>query len=174
MLFLSHDHLSAGPSRLIHGDSVSQRTMATNSNSVFLAKPPGDCCLKGSIHVGEPQGIYQTIAGVKTYIARPSEKGANGNIVLYFPDVWGLFTNGLLIMDGFAAAGYLVLGLDYFRGVMSCHEKCSEPLLNLIFFIRIQLRTTGKIGLTNPTRILISKLGSKCIRLSPTRQSRVG
>jgi hypothetical protein len=36
---------------------------------------------------------------------------------LYFPDVFGFFPNGLLVMDGFADAGYTVLGLDYFRGV---------------------------------------------------------
>ncbi|KAK5110977.1 hypothetical protein LTR85_000687 [Meristemomyces frigidus] len=36
--------------------------------------------------------------------------------LLYFPDVWGFFNNGFLIMDGFADAGYLTLGLDYFRG----------------------------------------------------------
>ena len=60
-----------------------------------------------------------TIASVETYIAIPPENKANGHIVLYFPDVWGLFKNGLLVMDGFADAGYLVLGLDYFRGV-SC------------------------------------------------------
>lgn len=27
-----------------------------------------------------------------------------------------MFKNGMLVMDGFADAGYLVLGLDYFRG----------------------------------------------------------
>lgn len=36
--------------------------------------------------------------------------------LLYFPDVWGFFNNGFLVMDAFAQAGYLVLGLDYFRG----------------------------------------------------------
>jgi dienelactone hydrolase len=82
-----------------------------------LAKAPGDCCLTGSIHDGEPAGTFEDIANVRTYIARPPAARANGNIILYFPDVWGHFTNGFLIMDGFAAAGYLVLGLDYFRGV---------------------------------------------------------
>lgn len=98
--------------------------MATSSSSLtsktegeYLAKPSGDCCLKGSIHEGEPQGTYATVANVETYISRPEESKANGHILLYFPDVWGMFPNGLLIMDGFAAAGYLVLGLDYFRGV---------------------------------------------------------
>lgn len=83
----------------------------------FLAQPSGDCCLKGSIHEGEPRGGFISIANVETYIVHPREGKSNGNIVLYFPDVWGMFKNGLLVMDGFADAGYLVLGLDYFRGV---------------------------------------------------------
>ncbi|KIM99096.1 hypothetical protein OIDMADRAFT_104937 [Oidiodendron maius Zn] len=85
------------------------------SNS-YLAKPAGNCCLKGSIHEGEPRGSYTTIAGVETYITMPTDSKSNGHILLYFPDVWGMFNNGLLIMDGFADAGYTVLGLDYFNG----------------------------------------------------------
>lgn len=84
---------------------------------VYLAKPSGDCCLKGTVHEGEARGSWETIAEVETYIARPPEGEANGNILLYFPDVWGMFSNGFLVMDAFADAGYLVLGLDYFRGV---------------------------------------------------------
>lgn len=83
----------------------------------YLAKPSGACCLKGTIHDGQPRGSLITIADVETYVTKPPEGKANGHILLYFPDVWGLFNNGLLIMDGFADAGYLVLGLDYFRGV---------------------------------------------------------
>lgn len=83
----------------------------------YLAKPSGDCCLKGTLHEGEARGSWETIAEVETYIARPPEGEANGNILLYFPDVWGMFPNGFLVMDAFADAGYLVLGLDYFRGV---------------------------------------------------------
>lgn len=83
----------------------------------YLAKPSGACCLKGSLHEGTPRGEMATIAGVETYTVTPPKEKANGHILLYFPDVWGLFNNGLLIMDGFADAGFLVLGLDYFRGV---------------------------------------------------------
>ena len=36
--------------------------------------------------------------------------------MLYYPDVFGFFTNGLLVMDEFAAAGYLTIGIDYFQG----------------------------------------------------------
>jgi len=81
----------------------------------FLAKPPGACCLTGSLHDGTPQGTFETLATVETYVSRPPPGNDNGNVVLYFPDVWGMFTNGLLVMDAFASAGYVVLGLDYFR-----------------------------------------------------------
>lgn len=84
-----------------------------------LAKPSGPCCLTGSIHKGESRGKYITVADVETYIAEPQKP--NGHILLYFPDVWGMFPNGLLVMDSFADAGYLVLGIDYFRGVSTLH-----------------------------------------------------
>ncbi|KAH8816644.1 hypothetical protein F5884DRAFT_662720 [Xylogone sp. PMI_703] len=82
----------------------------------YLAKPSGACCLKGTIHKGEPRGTFATIADVETYITTPPKDKENGNIIFYFPDVYGIFTNGQLIVDGFADAGYLVLALDYFRG----------------------------------------------------------
>ena len=83
----------------------------------YLAKPSGACCLKGSIHKGEPRGCWETIAGVATYVSKPPDGEANEHVLLYFPDVWGMFTNGFLVMDAFADAGFLTLGLDYFRGV---------------------------------------------------------
>lgn len=54
---------------------------------------------------------------METYVVHPPQDKANGHIVLYYPDVFGFFTNGLLIMDELADAGYLVLGIDYFQGV---------------------------------------------------------
>lgn len=65
------------------------------------------------------------VAGVETYVVKPRVDITNGHILLYFPDVWGMFPNGLLVMDAFADAGYLVLGLDYFRGVCLFHSSCS-------------------------------------------------
>ena len=85
----------------------------------YLAKPSCACCLEGTIHQGVSRGKWETIADVETYIATAPAGKENGNILLYFPDVWGMFPNGLLVMDAFADAGYLVLGLDYFRGVSS-------------------------------------------------------
>lgn len=86
----------------------------TTKSDAFLAKPPGACCLEGNIHQGTPQGKHVTIAGLETYIATPERP--NGNVIIYYPDVFGLFNNALLIMDGLANAGYLTLGIDYFQG----------------------------------------------------------
>ncbi|RYP18151.1 hypothetical protein DL765_004077 [Monosporascus sp. GIB2] len=88
----------------------------TEDSDDYLANPSGPCCLKGTLHKGEARGRWEAIAGVETYISEPPQGKANGHVLLYFPDVWGMFPNGFLIMDGFADAGYLVLGLDYFRG----------------------------------------------------------
>jgi hypothetical protein len=93
--------------------------------SKFLAEPSGPCCLQGFRHKGDPRGSFSTIANVETYVVHPESGKSNGNVLLYFPDVWGLFTNGLLVMDTFADAGYTVLGLDYFQGVS--RETCSQP-----------------------------------------------
>ncbi|KAF9886282.1 hypothetical protein FE257_011895 [Aspergillus nanangensis] len=97
----------------------------------WLAQPSGPCCMKGTLHTGTPRGEYVDIAGVETYISQPPTTTANGHILLYFPDVWGIFTNGLLVMDAFADAGYLVLGLDYFRGdPVWKHRKDRHDLSN--------------------------------------------
>ncbi|OJJ61882.1 hypothetical protein ASPSYDRAFT_75877 [Aspergillus sydowii CBS 593.65] len=88
--------------------------MPAFTNTTWLAQPSGPCCLKGSLHEGNSRGRFVSIAGIETYISDPASP--NGHILLYFPDVWGMFPNGLLVMDAFADAGYLVLGLDYFRG----------------------------------------------------------
>ncbi|KXS98429.1 hypothetical protein AC578_1770 [Pseudocercospora eumusae] len=79
----------------------------------WLAKPSGDCCLKGHMHTGNPKGRFEKIADVDTYISEPAKP--NGHIMFYYADVYGMFINAQLIMDEFAAAGFLTLGLDYFQ-----------------------------------------------------------
>ena len=90
---------------------------ASGQSNGYLAKPSGLCCLEGTIHKGESRGSWETIADVETYVSTPPKNKANGHVLLYFPDVWGMFPNGLLVMDAFADAGFVTLGLDYFRGV---------------------------------------------------------
>jgi hypothetical protein len=85
----------------------------------YLAIPPGDHCLSGNLHTGETRGKIETIEEAPTYISSPHPGRGNGNILFYFPDVHGFYNNALLLMDGFADAGYTVFGLDYFRDVTS-------------------------------------------------------
>lgn len=90
----------------------------TTTTTSYLAQPPGPCCWLGTIHHGTPRGAVEHILDVPTYVARPpAADKANGHVVLYFPDVWGMSNNAMLLMDGFADAGFLTLGMDYFRGV---------------------------------------------------------
>jgi dienelactone hydrolase len=83
----------------------------------YLAKPSGACCVKGVIYDGEPRGKFVSVGEIETYISEPEEGKANGNVLLYFSDIFGMGTTNTLIMDSYAGAGYLVLGLDYFRKV---------------------------------------------------------
>ncbi|EXJ83634.1 hypothetical protein A1O1_07258 [Capronia coronata CBS 617.96] len=103
--------------------------MATTEDRV-LAKPADLCCLKGSIHTGEQKGVIESINGVDTYVSKPNPDTANNNVILFFPDAFGLHINSFLMMDSFAACGYLVLGVDYFLGdAVTKHSKTplSDP-----------------------------------------------
>ncbi|KAI9039898.1 dienelactone hydrolase [Aspergillus affinis] len=89
----------------------------------ILAKPADLCCLKGAFHTGEPTGSIAQIGGVDTYIAKPHPERSNGNVVLFFPDAFGLHISNFLMMDAFAECGYLTLGVDYFFGIKNVKSK---------------------------------------------------
>jgi hypothetical protein len=69
------------------------------SKEAYIAQPSGECCVMGTLHEGEPRGTIEKVAGLDTYITKPKDGKGNGNIMLYFPDVWGLFKNGQLGMS---------------------------------------------------------------------------
>lgn len=79
--------------------------MAQQSQAATIAKQPAACCLKSDIRSGTPRGRTVDVAGIETYIAEPTKDIVNGNILLYFPDVHGLFVNSQLLMDAYADAG---------------------------------------------------------------------
>lgn len=95
----------------------------SNQHDPMLAKPADLCCLRGDFHHGEPTGTIIQIDGVDTYKAIPDPKVANGNVLLFFPDAFGLHINGKLMMDAYASCGYLTLGVDYFLGVCDRMER---------------------------------------------------
>jgi len=68
----------------------------TSTQSPVLAGPPGDCCVKGVKHFGEPSGETITIAGVQTYISKPPPAKDSSHDK--------------------KTQGFTVLGIDYFLG----------------------------------------------------------
>ncbi|KAH8754332.1 dienelactone hydrolase [Diaporthe sp. PMI_573] len=101
----------------------------SKGKDTYLAQPPSSSCWVGTVHKGTPRGNLETILDVPTYVARPTPERANGHIVLYFPDVWGMSNNAQLLMDCFADAGFLTLGMDYFRGdpLSKYRQSMSDP-----------------------------------------------
>ncbi|KAH7007552.1 hypothetical protein EDB80DRAFT_881050 [Ilyonectria destructans] len=77
---------------------------STPRDNEYLAKPSGACCVKDTIHKAEPRGKWETITDVKLYIATPPDGKDNRSVLLYFPDVLGMFPDGILVMDAFANA----------------------------------------------------------------------
>lgn len=145
----------------------SKRSSPDHRDEEYLAKPSGQCCLKGTIHEGKSRGTWETIAGVETYITKPPAGKANGNVLFYFPDVWGMFPNGLLVMDAFADAGYEVLGLDYFRGV---RISATYSVYFAYYFTRIPCGNTERtVRIRLPTPTLITKLGSASTQHLPMK-----
>ena len=63
---------------------VEKTTEFTNvaTSDKVIAKPSDVCCLKGTLHDGEPRGSTTTFAGVETYVVEPPKDKANGHIIL--------------------------------------------------------------------------------------------
>ncbi len=114
----------------------------------YLAIPPGDHCLSGNLHTGETRGKVETIEDTPTYITSPHPGRGNGNILFYYPDIFGFYNNAMLLMDAFADAGYTVFGIDYFRDVIT-------SLVTFPHFIHLTKRRTrsGSIEKTKMTRL---------------------
>jgi hypothetical protein len=109
--------------------------------SPVLAGPPGDCCVKGVKHFGEPSGETITIAGVQTYISKPppaKDSSHDKKIILYLADVFGPFyVNAQLLQDYYASQGLSQLD--------SCHSVLQFgfspqvlPSLGLTTFLETQ------------------------------------
>jgi len=76
----------------------------------------GACCLSGSVHSGEPSGREDTIGGVATYVAEPSDK-STAKTVVFVVDIFGWkFKNVRLLADNYAKAGFYCYIPDVLEG----------------------------------------------------------
>ncbi|KAF3316679.1 hypothetical protein TWF173_001345 [Orbilia oligospora] len=68
---------------------------------------PSSCCMRGSLHTGNPTGTEETIHNLPTYVAQPENSNGtvNGTIVI-IPDVFGWdLINLRLLADSYAKRG---------------------------------------------------------------------
>lgn len=93
------------------------------------------CCVTGHLHEGTPQGTFQQLHGLRTYVVTPpatggSEGGKTDTIVL-LTDIYGPdYINTQLVADEWAKAGFKVVIPDVFVGdpvpiehIRSIHPK---------------------------------------------------
>lgn len=83
--------------------------------------PAGYCpdCFKGTIHDGTPRGTMETIHGISTYVATPTEGSpAPAAAILFITDIFGMkLVNNKLLADKYADdAGCRVLMPDVVPG----------------------------------------------------------
>jgi len=76
----------------------------------------GACCISGAVHSGTPQGREDTIGGLPTYIAEPSDKSTS-KTVIFVVDIFGWkFQNVRLLADQYAKAGFYCYVPDVLEG----------------------------------------------------------
>jgi len=81
----------------------------------------GACCLSGAVHDGTPQGREDTIGGINTYIAEPSDR-STAKTVVFIVDIFGWkFKNVRLLADQYAKAGF-------YSYIPDVHEGDSLPI----------------------------------------------
>jgi len=74
-------------------------------------------CTSGVRHEGTPEGTFEEINGIKTYVATPKCDYPKDKAVIYITDIFGHeLNNNLLLMSDFARHGCMVYSPDLFEG----------------------------------------------------------
>ncbi|KAF5383661.1 hypothetical protein D9615_003789 [Tricholomella constricta] len=74
-------------------------------------------CVSGVTHEGTPQGKWETIGGVNSYVATPTVDYPKDKVVLFLADVFGpQLPNAQLLADDFARNGFRTVIPDYLNG----------------------------------------------------------
>jgi dienelactone hydrolase len=74
-------------------------------------------CTKGVTHEGTPQGKWELIGGVNSYVATPTVDYPKHKAILFLTDVFGpQLVNAQLLADDFARNGFKTIVPDYLNG----------------------------------------------------------
>ncbi|KAI0320497.1 Alpha/Beta hydrolase protein [Amylostereum chailletii] len=104
-------------------------------------------CTQGVRHEGTPEGTYETIGDIKTYVAKPTADFPKNKAVLFLTDVFGLeLPNNLLLIDDFAKNGFQVYAPDLFEGDPAPAEMmvAGKPFDLMAWFPNHSPEHTGK------------------------------
>ena len=109
-------------------------------------------CISGTLHVGTPEGIIQTLHGLPTYVATPPISVAKGTVVI-IPDSFGWqFNNNRILADVLAKKGnFRILLPDFMAGknlsqdalpymdkILTKHESFGlHSLINVWYMIKV-------------------------------------
>lgn len=105
-------------------------------------------CFTGHINPGTPTGRWDTVHGLRTYIAEPPAGKSPTGIIVIIPDAFGVdFVNNQILADHYAsAADYLVYLPDFMDGKA-----------NICFYIvKASQLTTSLAGNAAPVRTMIN------------------
>lgn len=92
-------------------------------------------CFTGHINSGTPTGHWDTIYGLRTYVAKHAPGNSTRGIIVIIPDAFGFdFVNNQILADHYAsAADFLVYLPDFMDGVSEIIAKLILKLAHLIF-----------------------------------------
>jgi len=71
-------------------------------------------CVSGVTHEGTPEGKWEEVGGVKSYVATPTVDYPKDKVVLFLADIYGpQLINAQLLADDFARNGFKTIAPDY-------------------------------------------------------------
>ncbi|KAH8998159.1 chlorocatechol-degradation protein [Lactarius akahatsu] len=118
-------------------------------------------CTSGVRHEGTPEGTYEKINGIKTYVATPKTDYPKDKAILYLTDVFGLeLNNNRLVIDDFARNGFKVYAPDLFEGD-AVNETAFDPGSDFDLYKWLPNHTAEHTG--KRVRAVIEELKSKGI-----------
>ncbi len=89
-------------------------------------------CFSGHVNPGSPTGRWETVHGLRTYIAEPPAGKTTKAIIVIIPDAFGVdFVNNQILADHYAsAADYLVYLPDFMDGKCGVCTTSSKSKTN--------------------------------------------
>ena len=93
-------------------------------------------CFTGHVNPGTPTGKWESVHGLRTYVAEPANGVTAKGIVVIIPDAFGAsFVNNQILADHYSSAGQFRVYLpDFMKGNNLLHKfsaRCSRIRLAL-------------------------------------------